>query len=148
MCTLSPSRTHLVDTLLTFHPTPSSSFPWPSLVQQYGRVDRNRQCLSSLVYPVSHANCRFAPARAHDFLFLRAQYGTSFYLNYLARWPDLCVVQESPQRRMMGYSTRPVPRPALAHLYSPLSLSPARAQRQSLAKPRATTRSGTGTSPR
>ncbi|KAI0080918.1 N-acetyltransferase [Panus rudis PR-1116 ss-1] len=30
-------------------------------------------------------------------------YGISFYLSYLARWPDLCCVQESPNGRMMGY---------------------------------------------
>ena len=31
------------------------------------------------------------------------QYSISFYLNYLARWPDLCLVQEAPNGRMMGY---------------------------------------------
>jgi len=30
-------------------------------------------------------------------------YHIGFYLNYLARWPDLCCVQESPSGRMMGY---------------------------------------------
>ncbi|OCH85571.1 N-acetyltransferase [Obba rivulosa] len=30
-------------------------------------------------------------------------YGISFYLGYLSRWPDLCVVEESPNGRMMGY---------------------------------------------
>ncbi|KAG8769637.1 N-terminal acetyltransferase [Serendipita sp. 411] len=30
-------------------------------------------------------------------------YGTAFYLNYLARWPDLCCVEESTTGRMMGY---------------------------------------------
>ncbi|PCH39347.1 N-acetyltransferase [Wolfiporia cocos MD-104 SS10] len=30
-------------------------------------------------------------------------YGINFYLSYLARWPDLCSVQESPNGRMMGY---------------------------------------------
>ncbi|KAG6819779.1 hypothetical protein H0H93_008745 [Arthromyces matolae] len=31
------------------------------------------------------------------------KYGIGFYLNYLARWPDLCCVQEAPSGRMMGY---------------------------------------------
>ncbi|KAI6028591.1 hypothetical protein F5J12DRAFT_806376 [Pisolithus orientalis] len=39
-------------------------------------------------------------------------YGINFYLDYLARWPDLCCVQEAPNGRMMGYSfcsySRPV----------------------------------------
>jgi len=30
-------------------------------------------------------------------------YSISFYLNYLSRWPDLCLVQEAPNGRMMGY---------------------------------------------
>ncbi|TFY54930.1 hypothetical protein EVG20_g9507 [Dentipellis fragilis] len=30
-------------------------------------------------------------------------YGIAFYLSYLARWPDLCCVQEAPTGRMMGY---------------------------------------------
>ncbi|KIO34665.1 hypothetical protein M407DRAFT_240501 [Tulasnella calospora MUT 4182] len=30
-------------------------------------------------------------------------YSISFYLNYLARWPDLCLVQEAPNGKMMGY---------------------------------------------
>ncbi|KDQ14569.1 hypothetical protein BOTBODRAFT_346040 [Botryobasidium botryosum FD-172 SS1] len=30
-------------------------------------------------------------------------YSISFYLNYLARWPDLCSVQESPNGSIMGY---------------------------------------------
>jgi len=30
-------------------------------------------------------------------------YTISFYLGYLARWPDLCLVQEAPTGRMMGY---------------------------------------------
>ncbi|PSS32068.1 hypothetical protein PHLCEN_2v2175 [Hermanssonia centrifuga] len=30
-------------------------------------------------------------------------YGISFYLSYLARWPDLCCAQEAPSGRMMGY---------------------------------------------
>ncbi|KAG5652785.1 hypothetical protein H0H81_003665 [Sphagnurus paluster] len=30
-------------------------------------------------------------------------YGIGFYLSYLARWPDLCSVQEAPNGRMMGY---------------------------------------------
>ncbi|TFL07238.1 N-acetyltransferase [Pterulicium gracile] len=30
-------------------------------------------------------------------------YGIGFYLSYLARWPDLCCMQESPSGRPMGY---------------------------------------------
>ncbi|GJE89915.1 GNAT family N-acetyltransferase [Phanerochaete sordida] len=30
-------------------------------------------------------------------------YGINFYLNYLARWPDLCCAQEAPNGRVMGY---------------------------------------------
>jgi len=30
-------------------------------------------------------------------------YSLSFYLSYLARWPDLCLVQDSPGGKMMGY---------------------------------------------
>ncbi|KAF9812119.1 hypothetical protein IEO21_06352 [Rhodonia placenta] len=30
-------------------------------------------------------------------------YGINFYLSYLARWPDLCSVEESPNGRLMGY---------------------------------------------
>ncbi|CAG8719195.1 7421_t:CDS:2, partial [Acaulospora colombiana] len=30
-------------------------------------------------------------------------YGSSFYLNYLARWPDLCCIEESSNGKMMGY---------------------------------------------
>ncbi|KZS89968.1 acyl-CoA N-acyltransferase [Sistotremastrum niveocremeum HHB9708] len=30
-------------------------------------------------------------------------YSISFYLNYLARWPDLCSVQQAPNGRLMGY---------------------------------------------
>ncbi|KAJ7866653.1 N-acetyltransferase [Mycena leptocephala] len=30
-------------------------------------------------------------------------YAPGFYLNYLARWPDLCCAQAAPSGRMMGY---------------------------------------------
>ncbi|KAG8906330.1 N-terminal acetyltransferase [Tulasnella sp. 403] len=30
-------------------------------------------------------------------------YSISFYLTYLARWPDLCLVQEAPNGKIMGY---------------------------------------------
>ncbi|KAI0062363.1 N-acetyltransferase [Artomyces pyxidatus] len=30
-------------------------------------------------------------------------YGISFYLSYLARWPDLCCVQQAPNGPLMGY---------------------------------------------
>ncbi|EIM89744.1 N-acetyltransferase [Stereum hirsutum FP-91666 SS1] len=30
-------------------------------------------------------------------------YGIGFYLTYLARWPDLCCVQEAPSGKLMGY---------------------------------------------
>ncbi|KAG8935389.1 N-terminal acetyltransferase [Tulasnella sp. 419] len=30
-------------------------------------------------------------------------YSIAFYLNYLSRWPDLCIVKEAPCGRMMGY---------------------------------------------
>ncbi|KAJ7460086.1 N-acetyltransferase [Mycena galericulata] len=30
-------------------------------------------------------------------------YHPGFYLNYLARWPDLCCAQAAPSGRMMGY---------------------------------------------
>jgi GNAT superfamily N-acetyltransferase len=30
-------------------------------------------------------------------------YSISFYLNYIAQWPDLCFVQKSPSGRTMGY---------------------------------------------
>lgn len=42
------------------------------------------------------------------------QYGISFYLTYLSRWPDLCSVQEAPSGRMMGYSS--VSPPRLVHV--------------------------------
>lgn len=29
----------------------------------------------------------------------------SFYLQYLAKWPEYCWVAESPEGRIMGYST-------------------------------------------
>ncbi|RIB24628.1 N-acetyltransferase [Gigaspora rosea] len=35
--------------------------------------------------------------------FLTETYNISFYLSYLARWPDLFCVQESPNGAMMGY---------------------------------------------
>lgn len=31
------------------------------------------------------------------------QYGISFYLSYLSKWPDLCCVQDAPNGHMMGY---------------------------------------------
>ncbi|KAJ7736051.1 N-acetyltransferase [Mycena maculata] len=31
------------------------------------------------------------------------QYSPSYYLNYLARWPDLCCATVAPNGRMMGY---------------------------------------------
>ncbi|KAF9526163.1 N-acetyltransferase [Crepidotus variabilis] len=30
-------------------------------------------------------------------------YGIGFYLSYLSRWPDMCVVEESPSGQLMGY---------------------------------------------
>ncbi|KAL4077187.1 acyl-CoA N-acyltransferase [Scleroderma yunnanense] len=47
-------------------------------------------CASSAWYVLQTSNTRF-------------QYGISFYLDYLSRWPDLCHVQEAPSGRMMGY---------------------------------------------
>lgn len=34
---------------------------------------------------------------------LTETYTNCFYLQYLTTWPDYCVVQESPNGRMMGY---------------------------------------------
>lgn len=34
---------------------------------------------------------------------LTETYNNAFYLQYLATWPDYCVVQESPSKRLMGY---------------------------------------------
>jgi N-terminal acetyltransferase B complex catalytic subunit len=42
---------------------------------------------------------------------LPLQYHVPFYLTYLARWPDFCVVQENPTGRVMSYSASR--RPAL-----------------------------------
>ncbi|KAF7300533.1 N-acetyltransferase domain-containing protein [Mycena chlorophos] len=36
--------------------------------------------------------------------FFTQTYSNSFYLDYLARWPDLCCAQVSPAGRMMGYN--------------------------------------------
>ncbi|KAJ7190711.1 N-acetyltransferase [Mycena pura] len=35
--------------------------------------------------------------------FFTQTYAPPFYLNYLARWPDLCCAQVAPSGRMMGY---------------------------------------------
>ncbi|KAF7349438.1 N-acetyltransferase [Mycena sanguinolenta] len=35
--------------------------------------------------------------------FFTQTYAPGFYLNYLARWPDLCCAQTAPSGRMMGY---------------------------------------------
>lgn len=32
-----------------------------------------------------------------------AQYGLPFYLQYLARWPEYCLVAEGPDQQCMGY---------------------------------------------
>ncbi len=32
------------------------------------------------------------------------QYGLSFYLHYLTRWPECFFVAENPAQRLMGYS--------------------------------------------
>lgn len=34
-----------------------------------------------------------------------AQYSITFYLSYLARWPELCAAEVSPSGKMMGYGT-------------------------------------------
>jgi N-terminal acetyltransferase B complex catalytic subunit len=33
------------------------------------------------------------------------QYNTGFYLQYMAKWPDYFLVQEDPNKTIMGYST-------------------------------------------
>ena len=48
------------------------------------------------------------PASAYNLLAHRCplfllQYSNSFYLSYLAKWPDLCATQTTPTGRLMGY---------------------------------------------
>lgn len=52
---------------------------------------------------LSFATCNLDP--------LTETYNISFYLEYLARWPDLCYVIESDTHEIEGYSPPPPPSP-------------------------------------
>ena len=69
---------------------------------------------------------------------LTENYDISFYLNYLARWPTYFCAMENAGGRIMGYSTFPRRSPP-ARAAPPLT-------RQSWARPRAPTPTGTATS--
>ena len=36
-------------------------------------------------------------------MYSRAQFDLAFYLEYLAKWPEYCLVAEGPGRQVMGY---------------------------------------------
>lgn len=62
--------------------------------------------LDALTETVSNAvNCLFLLA-AHltSIRHSAVQYNMSFYWLYLARWPDMCSIQESTSGRIMSYS--------------------------------------------
>ena len=40
---------------------------------------------------------------AHSHWCLSVQYNLPFYLQYLARWPEYCLVAEGPDKRCLGY---------------------------------------------
>jgi len=61
---------------------------------------------------------------------LTENYDIKFYLSYLARWPTMFTVVESPQSNIMGYSKsllshihHPKVKLAIPHLIKPISLS-------------------------
>lgn len=54
------------------------------------------QSLASLL---SLWTCKY---KAHS-IYSRAQFDLAFYLEYLAKWPEYCLVAEGPGRQVMGY---------------------------------------------
>lgn len=99
------------------------------------------------VYPQACSACLvvFTPTFSPSFPFsclprsnldsLTETYNLSFYLQYLARWPDYFSVSEAPNGTLMGYSA------PVFGFSSCLFQRPA----QSWARPRAAARSGTAT---
>ena len=45
-----------------------------------------------------------SPSRRRRLPAAPLQYNLSFYLQYLAKWPEYCVIAEGPGRQAMGYS--------------------------------------------